>query len=426
MESGQMEEEEDPLDAYMRELNASCGEQVAQVEHDLSPGWRRTSGINAAGGGTNSIVRNRRYNKMLQLEKAGKFFSEEAMKARSPALFNQYLGEYATHLEGLAGAGYDKEQGPKLSDTFLQTIDREVAQGRQREEEQKWGIEPERSHPRPDCAQIFGVMSEKISQRQQMGQAYNAAEALPAPPPAPKPTTGHSAGQRTSCQDDFEVEFDSESDDEMTGDSGGRGDKEQAADVQMREESAEVVEKSVELGRGGSWASLGERGDQIMEVDAAEQAVQHAVEQHPVAQIEQQQQQQQDQQGGKQLVQQAKQQGGGFGRMRQVGGSQIKKQWQQEHRQNVRAPFDFDLQRQQVVVLLETKQREERDHQEELQQRQHARKDMLALLRGAMQRRFLQGGDTEFVDYAATDRDDSLDDVEQMNRDAQDRYFDQG
>jgi hypothetical protein len=163
------------MHTYMRELNAS-DDQVEQVDQDLtlSPRWRQTSG----GGGIQSEVRNRRYNKMKQLQKAGTFFSEDAMKARSPALFHQYLGEYATRLDGLCGAGYDKEYGPKLSDTFLHTIDREVAQGRQRAEEQKWGLEPGRHHPRPDCAQVFGVMSDNIAARQQMGQAYNAAEAL--------------------------------------------------------------------------------------------------------------------------------------------------------------------------------------------------------------------------------------------------------
>lgn len=40
-----------------------------------------------------------------------------------------------------------------------------------------------------------------------------------------------------------------------------------------------------------------------------------------------------------------------------------------------------------------------------------------------MSARFLQGGDGEFVDYAAVDADAALDDLDEMDRDAQDRYF---
>lgn len=46
------------------------------------------------------------------------------------------------------------------------------------------------------------------------------------------------------------------------------------------------------------------------------------------------------------------------------------------------------------------------------------------LLVDLMAHRFLQGSDHEFVDYAAIDSDAALDDLEQMQRDAEDAYFD--
>lgn len=42
-----------------------------------------------------------------------------------------------------------------------------------------------------------------------------------------------------------------------------------------------------------------------------------------------------------------------------------------------------------------------------------------------MSARFLHGEDGEYVDYAAIDADETLDDLDEMDRDAQDRYFDE-
>lgn len=46
------------------------------------------------------------------------------------------------------------------------------------------------------------------------------------------------------------------------------------------------------------------------------------------------------------------------------------------------------------------------------------------LLVDLMAQRFLHGSDHEYVDYAAIDGDEALDDLEQMQRDAEDAYFD--
>ncbi|TYZ66455.1 hypothetical protein PybrP1_009988 [[Pythium] brassicae (nom. inval.)] len=65
----------------------------------------------------------------------------------------------------------------------------------------------------------------------------------------------------------------------------------------------------------------------------------------------------------------------------------------------------------------EGKESEERDAATSVDERRRILVDLMA-------HRFLHGSDHEFVDYAAIDGDAALDDLEQIQRDAEDAYFD--
>lgn len=42
----------------------------------------------------NALVKNRRYSKLRQLILQGEYFSDESMRERSPALYEQYIGKW--------------------------------------------------------------------------------------------------------------------------------------------------------------------------------------------------------------------------------------------------------------------------------------------------------------------------------------------
>ena len=50
-----------------------------------------------------------------------------------------------------------------------------------------------------------------------------------------------------------------------------------------------------------------------------------------------------------------------------------------------------------------------------------AREELLSI----MKKRFLDGKDSDFVDYAGIDSNSSLDDLKQIQQDAEDRWFDE-
>ncbi|XP_033640669.1 coiled-coil domain-containing protein 97-like [Asterias rubens] len=87
--------------SFLREEDLDCFDQLFgeyEIDFYLKEARRRLSTRKSRMG-----VRNRRYEALKQLEKAGAYFSDKAMKDRDPFMFEEYIGQYMTaeELKGL-------------------------------------------------------------------------------------------------------------------------------------------------------------------------------------------------------------------------------------------------------------------------------------------------------------------------------------
>ena len=89
-------DEEDPLDVYMKNLEAT-NEYVQQEHADKT--WGKIYRFNQRVQKDDMIeqsqvIRNRRYQKLQELLTTSDYFSNENMESRHPALYHLYFGKY--------------------------------------------------------------------------------------------------------------------------------------------------------------------------------------------------------------------------------------------------------------------------------------------------------------------------------------------
>jgi len=85
----------DPLDAYMAEVEASCGSPIqstlaASADWEASGARRRLTEEDRR----SQLIRNRRYKKLQELIATGEYFSDHNMMQRQPTLYHEYVGRF--------------------------------------------------------------------------------------------------------------------------------------------------------------------------------------------------------------------------------------------------------------------------------------------------------------------------------------------
>ncbi|KDO27665.1 hypothetical protein SPRG_07295 [Saprolegnia parasitica CBS 223.65] len=119
--------EEDPLDAYMRTLEAAPTiREPATTARDFQ---RRL-----APGGLDARIKNRRYCKLQELLRTSDYFSDENMERRSPSLFHFHLGRYIPPNTSA------RAEPASLSTFLMASMDKQALEARKEEEESTWGV----------------------------------------------------------------------------------------------------------------------------------------------------------------------------------------------------------------------------------------------------------------------------------------------
>ncbi|KAG9412516.1 hypothetical protein AC1031_015430 [Aphanomyces cochlioides] len=133
------EDEEDPLDAYMRSLGASNDTEMGNSdERPFQRAWRMQNA-------PSSRTKNRRYQKLQELLYSSNYFSDESMELRNPGLFHLHLGNYLPEKPVTRPTA---EQS-KLSSFLIASIQKKDAEERKAQEESSWGssFRPKRKAP---------------------------------------------------------------------------------------------------------------------------------------------------------------------------------------------------------------------------------------------------------------------------------------
>ncbi|EQC38547.1 hypothetical protein SDRG_04253 [Saprolegnia diclina VS20] len=118
-------EDEDPLDAYMRTLQAAPSREPVATARDFQR--RLAPGLDAR-------IKNRRYCKLQELLRTSNYFSDENMERRSPSLFHFHLGRYIPPNTSA------RAEPASLSTFLMASMDKQALEARKEEEESAWGM----------------------------------------------------------------------------------------------------------------------------------------------------------------------------------------------------------------------------------------------------------------------------------------------
>uniref|UniRef100_M4BCY8 CCD97-like C-terminal domain-containing protein n=1 Tax=Hyaloperonospora arabidopsidis (strain Emoy2) TaxID=559515 RepID=M4BCY8_HYAAE len=130
----------DPLDDYMASLKVPPGDQLISVAQERLECTSRQSTGCGTSCSLSMAVKNRRYRRLQQLledTSEDRYFSDDMMQQRSPALFHFYLGQYSG-LDGTTRPVVAKTE-LTLSTFLIDTHQRSEMEARRVAEQATWG-----------------------------------------------------------------------------------------------------------------------------------------------------------------------------------------------------------------------------------------------------------------------------------------------